>query len=268
MKSRGKKKVWGPMASNSHRRNLDTMHLLTGDNSFQEVVGSVRAHLNIPKGGLSDKSENIQKKWSKFYTEETYRLQDDPRLIEQENRIIGKIRTGELTERMGNKQLELLHDKIPNKYLENRGREIGEKFNLPIHFNEHLIAYIIRGEITAPQHNYKATGIHVRNSTSDQRRLPLEIYTRLTPDELEELKQYIETFARKLPQYPPLKDIQTKLEIEKLLKEADKTAPERRTAGDLAEHYFGDRKKANKVHDIMRSLRELRQKRFSDRGKK
>ena len=126
----------------------------------------------------------------------------------------------------------------------------------------------MHGQITAPQHNYAGGALEPEKRMSNAKHLPINVYARLTPDELEELKHYINVWGLRLPQYRPLKNIDTSLTIEEWFMTRDKTSPEPRSAADLAEEYFGSRNKTNKVYDTIRNLRELRQKRFEKRGKR
>jgi hypothetical protein len=260
MKSRGKKTVFnfGKLISpKSHKRNLDTIKLLVGRRDFQEIVKAARKRLKIAADGLTN-TEDLSDRW----IDEADKILSSADFAAQEKRISNSLNNGEIPRRMANKQLALLYDKLPLNHLKNQAAFIIDKFHLPSHFQRHIEGYIASGDVSAPTNNFSGGQLPANKRPSEVRYIPINIYARLAPDELKALKQYVDWLGKsKLPQYHPLKNIDTDLTIEKWF-ETKNFDPEASSPTDMADEYFGDRKKTSKLRDRRRNLKELRDRRF------
>ena len=250
----------------SYKRNLGHMKLLISQQEFQTIVAGTRARLNIPPGGhLSDAASQ---KWTYWMDAESDRVMNARDFIQQEMRIKEKARSHEIGVRMAQKQMNLHYDKSSWNHLWNRINFIVEQFGLPLHFNEYIRAYIVRGIIDAPQHNYKGGFYRAGAKPSEERYIPVEVYTQLTWAELKELKNWLDDAGKKkLPRYKTLRAVDRNLDFEQWLsqqKHEDIITGKsyRITASETAKEFLGSTKKGAIVRGAMRDLKKLRGKRF------
>ena len=271
MKSRGKRgtatkserHTERTTSSKSRDRNLDNFKLLVAYPPFQEEVRRIRAKLDIKVGGFStDKEAEI---WNKQVIKKT------DAVWKQHNELVEKIKTNAKNNGIGftmmQRQLEMLHSGLPFSELESYACYLIGRFDLPQHYQDALVLYLLYGTISAPSRNYK-TEVPSPLRSRSQNGFPevkVTIYTRLTEEEQKELTAWIEmlTSERALPRYEPLTNIDRDLKI-KEAHEAYKQnhIGERGTLADLAEEYLGDRKKANQINAILRDLRKIQKSRF------
>lgn len=254
----------------SYKSNLDNMKLLVSDKEFQDMVNEIRRHLEIPNDGFF-KNDPGFREWYANFIKKSGEILDCQKFRRQEIRIRKKFKLGEINRSVANKQMNLLYEKTPLNFLWQRTEFIVHKFNLPIHYGEHIKEYILRGIISAPLRNYTHGPYPPHKKPSEERYIPIKIYTRLTKEEIKELKNYIDLASEGLlSYYRPLKNIDRDLKIEKWyenkerMDEVDKVVY-RSSNAEIAENLLKNHKKGKSVYDIQRDLKKLREKRFKFR---
>lgn len=263
-----KKKIFRKqILPSSYKSNLDNMKLLVSDKEFQTMVGEIRNRLQIPLAGFS-KNISEFKDWYNKFIRNTDEILGSKNFIRQEMRIRKKFKLGEISRSMANKQMNLLYEKTPLNFLWQRTEFIIRKFNLPIHYEEHIKKYIIQGIISAPFRNYVHGPYPPYKKPLEEKYIPIKIYTRLTREEIKELKTYIDQVSRGLlSRYRPLKNIDRDLKIEEWYKNKERMdeveiATYKINNAEIAENLLGNRKKGKSVYDIQRDLKKIRRKRF------
>ena len=274
MKSRGKPAKAGKKSTSSslaspksHERNLATMYALVAYDPFQNEVSKIRADLRIGSNAtLADTKQN----WIVWAEEETERVMDSKAFQLELRRITQERQAGMLGFRAEGKRMKLLHSRAPLNKLDQDIEYLTDRFNLPLHYHEHIKLYILSGNITAPSNNYRPTRPFKAN---DHRALSLTIYTRLSRDELAALNKYIRWIGENmLPRYWDTKNIKLAAEIKRAHRDRSYTDPEtgktqRVSLADLAEEYLGSGKLANKVSVMLRDLAKLQRERFGNMRK-
>ncbi len=132
--------------------------------------------------------------------------------------------------------------------------------------------YILFNKLTAPPTNFDIGCYPPGIRLTTARFIPINIYTKLTKNELKDLKKFFEIENKKLPRYQPLKYIDRNLKVEEEHKDRKKMDwEEGRTykisVSEIAESLLDNNKKTKQVHEIIRNLKELREKRFRKNGK-
>ena len=272
MKSRGKhgaatqfkRRTKRITSSKSCERNLDNFKLLVAYPAFQEEVRRIRTELEIKVGGFSTNKE--AEEWNRRVIKKT------DTVWKHYSELVEKIKTDSKNNgigyRMMQRQLDMLYSGLPFSGLENYVSYLIGRFNLPQHYQNALVLYLLYGTITAPVHNFKTevpSPLRSRSQRSGFSEVRATIYTRLTKDEQRELITWVEriTSERTLPKYEPLANIDRDLKIKEAYEAyKDNRTGERGTIADLAEEYLGDRKKANQINAILRDLSKIQKSRF------
>jgi len=251
----------------AHKSNLDNMKLLVSDKEFQTILSEIRNRLEIPANGFLKEGSEL-KEWYNKFIEETDSILDSKDFVRQETRIRKKFKSGEISRRIANKQVNLLYEKTPLNFLWQRVEFILAKFKLPLHYREYVKKYIIRGIISAPSHNYTRGPYPPYKKLSEERYIPITIYTRMTKEEINELKGYIDQVSKGLlSHYRLLKNIDRDLEIEEWYENKERMDEVEGTTyktddAEIAENLLGSSKKVKNIYDIRRDLKRLRNRRF------
>ena len=161
-----------------------------------------------------------------------------------------------------------------NNYYHEIGLRLAKQFGTPVHFDTHIRDYIIFGKIDAPQHNYQGGYYQPGERPSEAGYIPINIYTKLTQNEWDELKHYIDFFGQRLPKFGRIQKIDKYTKMEELLANerqdlltGKKYKP---TYKELADMILGDKRKESKARDMVRNMENLRKKHLKPkvRGKK
>jgi hypothetical protein len=262
-------------SSDSYDRNLELMKLLTTEKNFKKIVAEARVRLKIPPKGL-EPGDKARRDWYDWLVNESDKVfetksyWDEKKAIRKQldQRVIGLRESMELEKK--------LNDRMPLNYFGTVAKNVCKKFNLPNHFAEFVQKYILTNEIDAPQHNYAGGEYEPWQLPWEAGFLPINIYTRLTKDEWEELKHYVDDRAKawNLPRHSRIPKIDKYVEAEQILEEKQidhVTGKEYElTHAEAADVLFGDVAKKDKVRDMIRKLGKLQKIRFTrkERGKK
>jgi len=263
-------------SSNSYDRNLELMELLATDRTFKQMVSDAKKRLNIPSKGI-DGSDKALEEWDDWL------VQESDRIIASEdyNKTMASIRKQLKEGLIGHQEAEELgkknDDKIPINHFGNVAKKVCIKFNLPLHFDESIKTYILTGKIDAPQHNYRGGEFKAwERPWREATYIPINIYTRLTNDEWDELRHYVDDLAKRwnLPRHPRIRKIKDYAKVENAYEEKrqkdELTGKEySRTSAEVADILFGDPKKDSRVRDMVRKIDKLRKERLTPktRGK-
>lgn len=254
----------------SYRANLDLMKLLTTEPAFQEIVTKIRNLLEIPNGGFK-KSTEIKEWTDKIIKKDDERLASKS-FNDQEKSICEKLKRKEISLAVANKQLKLLYDNnlLHNKLAQTTGL-IMKRFNLPFNFSNSTREYIITGKVSAPLSNFSISiGSWPKDikSLRDMPYLPIKIYTKLTNNDLKEIKKLTNSiWGRNLPKYDTIRNIDRYIEIDEWNKDKNKFdfvefKKYKILAKEISENVLGNPKNVQKIYDNSRSLKKLREKRF------
>jgi len=267
---KGRKIKTSKLSFAAQKKNLDLMKLLVSDSEFQSIVKETRDYLNIPSDGFSN--DGAIKQWTHEMDQISDTMIDSKKFLVQEEKIRSKLQSKEIGMRIAREQSKLLYHKIPWNYLNNTDKFVVDKFNLPVHFTDSIKSYIIRGVITAPCNNFTGGEYPSWTLLSKVRYFPIKIYSKLTDTEFEDLKKYIKCLSEKLPKFKPLKNIDRRLTIEEwyhdrvkfdIVEEKEYTL----TLSEIAENLLRDKRLAKKIYDIVRELKELRERRFREKDR-
>jgi len=252
----------------AQKKNLDLIKLLISDSEFQSIVKETRDYLNIPTDDGFNNDAITQ--WTREMDQRSDAMLESKEFLAQEEKISSKLQSKEIGMRIAREQSKLLYHKIHWNYLNNTAKFVVDKFQLPVHFVDSIKSYIIRGTITAPCNNFSGGEYPPWTLLSKVRYFPIKIYTKLTDAEFEDLKKYIKCLSEKLPKFKPLKNIDRRLTIEKwyhdrvkfdVVEEKEYTQP----LSEIAENLLGNKGSAKEIYDIVRELKELRERRFREK---
>lgn len=255
-----------PIKNLAYQKNLDNIKLLFSHKPFREDLIKIRKNLCIPENGFT-KDEEAQK-W-----EVGTDILDDLSMnslafLNQEQKIAGKIESGEISQKMGNKQIKLLYTKLMCNYFTDSVNFLIEKFHIPYNYEQTIRRYVIFNEIMfVPAQNYAVSNYLFNKKNKSSKPVTINIYAKLTNEEIKQLKKSIERFGENLPEFQPLKNIDKRLELEEMIEnrhyfnEVEQAEGEYKTS-DIASDFFGNENKKKKVYDTKRDLRREREKRF------
>ncbi len=263
-------------SSESYDRNLDLMKLLVSDKDFQKIVSDARELLQIPAEGFEDKDDGSISQWYDWLVEESDKIilsrsfSEEGRRIHQQlkNKLISYSEFLELNKK--------LHDRLPLNYFSSIAKSLAKRFNIPNHFKESIQRYILSHKIDAPQHNYAGGLYEAGEKPWEAGYIPINIYTRLTKDEWEELKNYVDSMAKKwLPKHPKILKIDEYIKVEKVFNDRKKQSNTDEpgysmTWAEISETALGNKSEGSKARDMVRKIERLRKARLTrpERGPK
>lgn len=233
------------MKKNNNKRSLchkekDNLLLLFSKDEFIEKVKSIRKSIGIPKEICNEETDDIDKD---IYSELWMRKTRD------------KLDTGE-------KPFNILSDGI---------KEIISDFNLPENYYSSIEYYIYFNKVRYPILPFSFWLDENKKSVN------VKIHEKLTDKDLVKLKEITnDYFSNYLNEIRPLKNIETKLVVEKYYKNRNVRDPEsfkeyKLSAKEIAENVKADTGKKIKIkdiYDIPRKLKSTRKTRFKKFGKK
>ncbi len=265
-----------PKHPKSYLANLATMKLLVTEPEFQAVVAETRRKLGIPEGGL--KTNDAIRIWNEAYLVDCDKIMEDKEYRERGRALTTEYRAGKLDYEGYNRRMDAHNEEIPVNYRRAQERRITQQFNLPEHFREHVGIYILRGDITAPYHNFVLGPwgeLRWDEKFSTVRHIPVTYYTTPTQEDIRLAKREVAVFAkmRGLPRYGTMKNVERDLKIEEWYQNPERLdSVEQKTyettTAEIAQEHLGSAKKAPKVRHIVREIKRARKKRFLARGKK
>ena len=151
-------------------------------------------------------------------------------------------------------------------------RRIVSDYSLPDNFGRFVEKHILYGTADAPLRNFAVIPFSRETDPSESRHVKVEIYARLTKEEIKELREEVDRIGGDLPDFRELKDLEKRLEREKEALEVQDLNANRLNEGDSRMTYgealgdkYGKRKEGEKAREDLRGLEDHRVKRF---GKK
>jgi hypothetical protein len=212
------KKVCGFANKNpTHKKNIDNVKLLFSYKPFKEDLKKIRESLHIPENGFVD--DEAAQSWEVSTDMVCDQIMNSPEFLNQEQKIIEKIKNGEISQEIGNKQMHLFYSKVMCNYFTNSINFIIEKYHIPYNYEQTLRHYIVLNEILfAPAQNYAITKYLFNNKIKQSEPLTINMYAKLTNEEIKQLKKSIARFGKNLPKFQPLKNINERLKLEKIMK--------------------------------------------------
>jgi hypothetical protein len=250
------------------RKILDNMKLLISDQEFKAEIKKIRDRINIPIGGfhkdLPDRYEKYNN-WDEDMCEKSDRIMNNSGFWEKLKELKEQLDRGEINEEQHDSKKAKFDDLIPLSYLTRKIRRIVKEFNLPANYYSSIHHYIIFNEISIPIIPFMEIIEPGQNKT--QKSVTIQFFMKLTDADLKHLKHYINNLAGKdLPSLNPLKDIDTKIEIEESYKDKEKFNEGEQeyytmSAKEISKN-ISKKVKPEQVYEAVRELRDLRQKRF------
>jgi hypothetical protein len=259
----------GKSFNSTYEKNLASMKLLVSYPAFQDEVETIRKKLGIREGGFDAKDGEALKKWYEDNIRKTDEILASSDFSQQVNAIFDKRDRKEINHRTARMQSELLHRlKLPTNYYVDAVKFLTQKYHMPKNYEEHIRKYILTNTISAPTKNFSIVIHEPKAPLSKMRYVPLEIYARLTDEDLKEIKQCVdEWIGERLPKFQTLKNIDRTLTIEQWQTnreryDAVEDTRYKRTPDEISQELLGDKKQKKKLYEIPRQLRSLRERRF------
>lgn len=133
-------------------------------------------------------------------------------------------------------------------------------FKLPKNYDHYVERHILFGEVNAPLNNFDICPSPDSLIPDEARYISINVYAKLTDIELEDLKKEVKTMGKMLPSLRPIKNIEEKIESEKLFVDRDdfNAKPDREYVLTIAE--MSDEGQVKQVYEHKRELKELREK--------
>lgn len=263
-------------SSDSYDRNLELMKLLVSDKRFQNIVVEARKFLDIPVEGLPENDDQAMQQWYDQMIADSDKILESRDFHEKGNVIRKQIHDNLISPSEARERGRQLDDTIPLNYYAHFPKTIAKQFNIPIHFKESIQKYIVCNKIDAPQHNYAGGFYESWERPWEAGYIPINIYTRLTTDEWEEFKNYVDNLAKRwLPKHSRIPKIDEYVEVEKVYNDREKESAadgERylMSSAEISETVFGTPAQNDRVRDMLRKLDNLRKQRLTpkERGPK
>ncbi len=246
--------------------------MLVAHEPFQEEVRKLRARLKIGPGGNA--KENPERDWVDWAEEENGRVMDSHRFIEQEKGINKAWREGKISSRQRERQMRLWYAQAPMQDLSVHVDDIIDDFGLPLNYKQAITRYVISETMSGvPSKNWEPAKVSSSKDEHRKRSLAITIYSKLAQDEIDELNDYIKWVGEKtLPQYREVENSDLMVKVKNACDAQyfdEKTGKKKKSShADIAEEYLGSRKKAGKVREMLRMLKDHQSRRFQRRGKK
>ncbi|MFA6270217.1 MAG: hypothetical protein WC657_03355 [Candidatus Paceibacterota bacterium] len=260
------------------RRILDDIKLLFSDLEFQSRIKKIREYLKLPLGGFDKETPDRDDKCAKWYREMCSRSESmaDNDFWKKLKNLRQQLNAGEINQKQHDEMTYKLHDPLPVNYFTRQIDFIIKDFNVPSSYHNPIYHYILYNEISNTP-IIPFVEIRDENRRKGEKSVTIKFYMKLTDADLKHLKYYINDLVGKdLPSFSPLKDIDTKIVIDRyhqnreVFNEGDQEYY-KLSAKEIAENVkcdTGKRIRSDQVYEVPRELRELRQKRYKkDLGK-
>ncbi|MFZ2187788.1 MAG: hypothetical protein WAV46_04155 [Candidatus Moraniibacteriota bacterium] len=251
------------LKSKKGQKNRDHVNLLISDQKFQEEIRKIRVKLGIPSEGFTKNAEI--EAWTYKAADEADEIFDSEDFCENLLKIDKDFQDQKITSREKDNLRYEAHLVLPTNYEAHAIREIIKNFNLPENYEFMLRTYLVNNSTNFLPNNFSIS------YSKDQRSVSVNIYTRLTDEDLREIKEFVNTYhGDKLPYIQSLNNLSEKLSIEELDRKAYEVdavtyKPYRLTNKDIAERVLGDPSRGNEVYEAKRGLERLRKSRFTTR---
>ncbi|MFA6324887.1 MAG: hypothetical protein WCX46_01525 [Candidatus Paceibacterota bacterium] len=237
-------------------KNRTHFEFLTTYSPFYQKIREVRKKFNIPNFGFI-KGEEV-KKWQYEQYDNNDLITNSAEFKEKEEEIKNNFKLEKISKKIAEEQWSALYDKLPLDNFTNICREIIQDFRLPINYEMMLRMYILRGEIKqAPAINY--------GFMPEKDKLVINIYSKLTKEEMNDLLKTIRIFNKKLPHITMIpKNTKGQLDFKSALytptyyQKGDKKV----TKKELAQAYIRGKNKKKKGYEALRQLDKKYIKRF------
>jgi len=238
--------------NNSERKvqskTKDNLLLLFSMDEFKRKVEEIRKELEIPKEMYDEEIDNEDRGlYSQMWTSRTVKRLDN--MLENGEKNVSKL------------PFNILGDGI---------KEIINEFNLPDNYYSSIEHFIYFNKIQYPALPFSIEGNNKKSVT-------VKIYEKITDKDLVQIKKFVNKyFGKNLQQIRPLKNIETKIVVEKYYNNRNVYDPEsfkkyKLDAKEIAENVKADTGNKIKIKDILdipRKLKDTREKRFKKFGKK
>lgn len=250
----------------AYRKNFDNIKLLFSYKLFQKDLIEIRKNLYIPKDGFANDEE--AQAWETKTDDLCDLMMNSPEFLNQEQQIIEKVKCGEISQRMGNKQMNLFHKKVLCNYFSDSINFLIEKFHIPYNYEQTIRCYILFDEIMfVPAQNYAVCNYQFNRKNKSSKPVIINIYAKLTNEEIKQLKKSTERFGKNLPEFQPLKEIDKRLDVEQRLGSRNyfdgvENVVNKVKTSEIALDFFGNENKKKKLYDTKKDLKKERQKRF------
>ena len=258
-----------PLDRRTYEKNLANMKLLVTYEPFHNEILRIRDHLDIPPNGLPQNNDALAA-WSDKMNKRADEMIESPNIKRMIAAIGAKLKREEITYKQANLQARMVYHSMPWNYLSEEISFLIAKYRIPNNYNNHIRDYIITGRINAPYQNFAIIfDTQIPLSEGRKRKVGIEIYTRPTNEELHDIKKTLDMWARDLPQFKVLKNIDDKLGFERWAMERFgwdevEAEPYRVTAKEIIEKLPKNKKSVQSVYDSRRELAALRRKRFGN----
>lgn len=245
------------------KRTGDNIKLLISDPEFQKNIREIRERLCIPLEGFASRQEIED--WFTWAAKEDDRLIESPEFAKNLKAIKKSLDSKVITLTEAEKQSYEAHLILPINYRTHAINELIQNFHLPKNYEFMLSGYLFDNSTTYLINNFAIT------PSKDRRSVEVAIYTRLTDDDLIQIKDHVNNyFGEGLPYIQSLNDIDTKLLIEKELDakyeiDVANNTTYKMSHEDIAEKVFGDASRKKEIYETKRGLNRLRKARFGPR---
>lgn len=249
----------------SAKKHQDNIKLLLSHQKFQTRIKEIRKRLGIPEDGFADSQEKHS--WTKRMLIECDTLSDSPKFKQKEKIIRDAVKAKEISLKEANDMLHKLYAELPVNYRSQSIRSLIKEFNLPENYEFHLGIYLASNKAIWPGQSFSIGPYDSGDKITEARYVPVRIYAKLTDDDLQELKYEVnQLFGKNLPAFQNLRDLDKKLEIERLLKEEAYDLVSKKSyklnAEDIAERVLKNPKKKGEIYITKQGLKKLRKNRF------
>lgn len=260
----------------SHQKHKDNLTLLFTDLRFLKEVTDIRNYLHIPKNGLDKDDLGSYKKWEKELYESSERMMDSQAFQRKLKSLFGAKQKGEMSPMKYKQELQKINGLIPLNYLQNQAKMLTEEFNVPLNYKENIRHFILSNDHWLIPCTPFTIGRGVPENRHE-RVVTATFHSQVTDEDLKMLKHEInEYFGDVLPKVSPVKDMETKVLIEKYTQDRNvvdeiEMKPYRLSAKEIAKNVQMDTRKKVRVKDIYeapRELERLRRKRFRKNSEK
>lgn len=185
--------------------------------------------------------------------------------------IRAKFKKNEITPKEAKNESKELHLLLPFNFLTHSVKELSKEFNLPESYQNTIRGYILRNKISfTPANSFTIGPWDIGESPTDARYVPIRIYTKLTDEDLKEIKEEVNKyFGKDLPSFKNIQKLERNINIETIDTEGELDTVtykhEKLDRSLIAGRFLGNKKKKSEIAKIKETLMRTRKNRF---GKK
>lgn len=236
---------------------------------FKERITYIRNYLKIPLDGFTTNEKASA--WNHQKAIQSDEIMDSPEFRKNEEAITILFKNNKITRQEANRKLKEIYAVLPFNFLTRSVKELVKEFNLPESYHEALRYYIYRNEFFfVPAASYTVGPWDAGDSITEARYVPLRVYTKLTDEDLKEIKKEVNKyFGKNLPSFKNIRDLERNVEIDRTDTEGELDAVSYKfktvDRALIAERFLGSAKKKPEIKKIKETLNKTRKNRF---GKK